>query len=67
LCALAKGTLTEWRKNGDDVLVVDDEPGVRDLLSDALRIAGYETETAATALRPLRYCIDTMPTCAWWT
>jgi two-component system OmpR family response regulator len=29
------------------VLVVDDEPGVRDLLSDALRIAGYEAETAA--------------------
>ncbi len=29
------------------VLVVDDEPGVRDLLCDALRIAGYETETAA--------------------
>lgn len=29
------------------VLVVDDEPGVRDLLSDALRIAGYATETAA--------------------
>lgn len=28
------------------VLVVDDEPGVCDLLSDALRIAGYETETA---------------------
>jgi two-component system OmpR family response regulator len=29
------------------VLVVDDEPGVRDLLSDALRIAGYTAETAA--------------------
>jgi len=29
------------------VLVVDDEPGVRDLLSDALRIAGYDAETAS--------------------
>ena len=28
------------------VLVVDDESGVRDLLSDALRFAGYETEVA---------------------
>jgi len=32
------------------VLVVDDEPGVRELLSDALRIAGYETETATNGL-----------------
>ncbi|MFZ1062242.1 MAG: response regulator transcription factor [Acidimicrobiales bacterium] len=32
------------------VLVVDDEPGVRDLLSDALKIAGYETETAANGI-----------------
>ncbi len=29
------------------VLVVDDEPGVCDLLSDALRIAGFDTETAS--------------------
>ena len=29
------------------ILVVDDEPGVRDLLSDALRIAGYKTEVAS--------------------
>ena len=32
------------------VLVVDDEPGVRDLLCDALRIAGYETETATNGI-----------------
>jgi len=32
------------------VLVVDDEPGVRDLLCDALRIAGYETDTAANGI-----------------
>ena len=29
------------------VLIVDDESGVRDLLSDALRFAGYETEVAS--------------------
>jgi two-component system OmpR family response regulator len=33
------------------VLVVDDEPGVRDLLSDALKIAGYQTETAANGVQ----------------
>lgn len=36
------------------VLVVDDESGVRDLLSDALRIAGYETEVAADGAEALR-------------
>lgn len=35
------------------VLVVDDEPGVRDLLSDALRIAGYETQTASNGSEAL--------------
>ena len=35
------------------VLVVDDESGVRDLLSDALRIAGYETEVAADGAEAL--------------
>ncbi|MBW4079655.1 MAG: response regulator transcription factor [Acidobacteria bacterium] len=29
------------------VLIVDDESGVRDLLSDALRFAGYDTEVAS--------------------
>jgi two-component system OmpR family response regulator len=29
------------------ILVVDDESGVRDLLSDALRFAGYDTEVAS--------------------
>lgn len=36
------------------VLVVDDESGVRDLLSDALRIAGYETEVASDGIEALR-------------
>ena len=35
------------------VLVVDDESGVRDLLSDALRIAGYETEVAGDGVEAL--------------
>lgn len=36
------------------ILVVDDEAGVRDLLCDALRIAGYETEEAADGDEALR-------------
>ncbi len=36
------------------VLVVDDEAGVRDLLCDALRIAGYDTEAAIDGADALR-------------
>jgi len=36
------------------ILVVDDEAGVRDLLSDALRIAGYVPEVAADGADALR-------------
>ena len=58
LLSLFFAACARWRKvrslNGGrtvtTVLVVDDEPGVRDLLSDALRIAGYETETAANGI-----------------
>ena len=35
------------------VLVVDDEAGVRELLSDALRIAGYDAEVAADGAEAL--------------
>ena len=35
------------------VLVVDDEAGVRELLADTLRIAGYETEVASQGLEAL--------------
>ena len=37
------------------VLVVDDEAGVRDLLSDALHFAGYETEEAADGREALEH------------
>jgi two-component system OmpR family response regulator len=36
------------------ILVVDDEAGVRDLLSDALRIAGYVSEVASNGEEALR-------------
>lgn len=32
------------------ILIIDDEAGVRDLLSDALKLAGYETLAAADAM-----------------
>jgi two-component system OmpR family response regulator len=35
------------------ILVVDDEPGVRDLLRDALEIAGYQTEMASNGAEAL--------------
>ena len=35
------------------ILIVDDEPGVRDLLRDALEIAGYETSVASNGAEAL--------------
>ena len=35
------------------VLVVDDEAGVRDLLGDALRVAGYSVSAAADGMSAL--------------
>ena len=32
------------------IMVIDDEAGVRDLLGDALKLAGFETITAADAM-----------------
>ncbi|MFM6940489.1 MAG: response regulator transcription factor [Candidatus Planktophila sp.] len=32
------------------IMVIDDEPGVRELLADALKLAGFETVTAADAM-----------------
>jgi two-component system OmpR family response regulator len=32
------------------IMIIDDEAGVRDLLSDALKLAGFETTTAADAM-----------------
>lgn len=36
------------------VLVVDDEPGINDLICDALRLTGYETSSAAHGMEALR-------------
>jgi two-component system, OmpR family, response regulator len=35
------------------ILIVDDEAGVRELLGDALRIAGFETVTAQDGMAAL--------------
>ena len=35
------------------ILVVDDEPSVRDLISDALNLAGYNSISAAHGLEAL--------------
>jgi two-component system OmpR family response regulator len=35
------------------ILIVDDEPGVRDLLRDALEVGGYQTELAANGAEAL--------------
>lgn len=35
------------------VLIVDDEPGVRDLIADALQMAGYATQSAANGAEAL--------------
>jgi CheY-like chemotaxis protein len=35
------------------ILIVDDEPGVRDLLHDALENAGYDTELASNGAEAL--------------
>lgn len=37
------------------ILVVDDEPGVNDLVCDALRLAGYSTHSASNGLIALRH------------
>jgi two-component system OmpR family response regulator len=43
------------------LLVVDDEKVLVDLLSDALRFAGYEVHAAATGLEALRVAADVRP------
>jgi two-component system OmpR family response regulator len=44
-----------WKANhmAEMILIVDDEAGVRELLGDALRIAGFETSTAADGMSAL--------------
>ncbi|MFM1927175.1 MAG: hypothetical protein RLZ06_751 [Actinomycetota bacterium] len=37
-----------------NIMVVDDEPGVREMIADALRMQGYKTETAADGNLALR-------------
>jgi len=43
------------------IMVIDDEAGVRDLLGDALKLAGFETITAADAMIALTLLRETKP------
>jgi len=43
------------------IMVIDDEAGVRDLLGDALKLAGFETITAAGAMIALTLLRETKP------
>ena len=43
------------------VLVVDDEPAVNDLICDALRLAGFRTESAADGFLALQFLRTTTP------
>ena len=40
--------------NAARILVVDDEPGMRDMLADALSLAGYQTKTAVDGFDALK-------------
>ena len=43
------------------ILIIDDEAGVRELLADALKLAGFETLTAADAMIALTMLRTTKP------
>jgi two-component system, OmpR family, KDP operon response regulator KdpE len=43
------------------VLVVDDHPSFRLLLSEGLRRAGYKVTTAATGAEALAHCVESLP------
>ncbi|CAL9279561.1 putative transcriptional regulatory protein TcrX [Streptomyces sp. SudanB135_2055] len=47
------GVVTESSPTRPAVLVVDDEPNIRDLLSQALRLVGFDVATAATGFQAL--------------
>jgi len=47
--------------SGARVLVVDDEPGIRELLSGSLRFAGYEVVTATSGTEALRVAASARP------
>ncbi|MTB27846.1 MAG: response regulator, partial [Actinobacteria bacterium] len=51
--ALDSPRTTEVKVSSPTILIVDDEPGVRDLLSDALGMSGYLTLTAPDGIEAL--------------
>ena len=46
---------------GKKILIVDDEPGIRELLSDFLKVEGYETCTAVDGLDGLEKAAQFLP------
>ena len=50
----ARDRLTEPRQSKCSILVVEDDPSTRELISDILTLAGYSVETASNGAEALR-------------
>ena len=62
--AHAPGRTSSWTSPEARLLVVDDEPNIRELLSASLRYAGFEVATAADGSRPSPWPTRSAPTCS---
>jgi len=58
---LAHTDMTLIRGNGQRLLVVDDDPGMADLLVTTLRLAGYDATVTGSGVEALRLCREEPP------
>jgi two-component system, OmpR family, response regulator len=58
---LAPTDMTLIRGNGQRLLVVDDDPGMADLLVTTLRLAGYDAAVTGSGSEALRVCREDPP------